>query len=109
MSRDSGRHSWGQQSRRSGPGSGLRSWVCLLQEHFHTEDLATLRLRPSQDLTFLSKADLAGMGCLKRLFISTPVPACYPVLLLEARASLTRVCRRADAAGITPVKTRDIS
>ena len=47
------------QSWRSGPGSGPRSWVCLLQKHFHSEELATLWLRPSQDLTFLSKADLA--------------------------------------------------
>lgn len=53
------------QSWRCSPGSGPRSWVCLLQGRFHSEEPAMLRLGPSQDLTFLSKADLAGMGRLK--------------------------------------------
>ena len=90
------------QSRRSGPGSGPRSWVCLLQKHFHSEEMATLWLRPSQDLTFLSKADLAGMGCLKGLFISTPVPAYCPVLCCWRPGPASHTCAEEPVLRVSP-------
>ena len=88
--------SWGSSKRGSGHrasgpaltppalGSGPRCWLCVLRGHFCSEESATLWLRPSRDLNFLSKAGLAGVGCLKGPFLPLPTPpappVCYPLL-----------------------------
>lgn len=84
--------------RHCPPGTGPAAVSLSPRGHFSNEELATLCLRILQDLNFLSKAGLRGLGYPQGPFLPScappPPPRCLlsTALLLEARAGLA--CRQ---------------